>query len=160
ILTARSPSAGTRSLTGSLTTNVPAEIVIVGEPLNRRTRFVASTIAAPPALTATRAAPRTTSSPPYAFDRRMRPPSTPMHVRTICRSVWPLIGRGEDAGCGLAVHVPTQPRPSSGSVSTAAGRTRRTAAVNEIAARVIERLDNEPIASPFKYTQAGRDAVR
>jgi hypothetical protein len=62
---------------------VPAEIVIVGEPLNRSTRLVASTIAAPPALTATRTAPTTTSSSPYWFDRRMRALSPPMLVCTI-----------------------------------------------------------------------------
>ena len=108
-LIARSPSGGSGSATGSLTSSAPAAIVAVSAPPKVSRRSEPGTMSGPPARSPTRAAPTASGRLPCALDRRTRRVSPPMLARTFIRSVW-LLNATPSAGAGAVVQVPTQCR--------------------------------------------------
>src|SRR3954468_9079346 len=118
---ARSPIAGTRRPTGSLTISPPGGIDSVAAPPKVSARSDPSTIAPPLSRSATCAPPSASGRVPKALVNTTRTRSPPRLVWTICRSVWLLTDGGGPCwpsaagppGCdatltGAVAQVPTQ----------------------------------------------------
>ena len=142
---ARSPSGGTASSAGSLSSTAPRSIVAEGAPPNVNERPDAAAIAGPLSRRAMCAAPISSGSLPYWLLNNTRTLDPPMLVRTTCRTVWPAMrggapgassasasGTGSDTG--PVAQVPTQRASAGASVAAggcgAAHETTRAAAAS------------------------------
>src|SRR6202521_2558086 len=158
MLTARSESADTSSVAGSLSTRPPAGIVNERLPLNVSARSVPGTMLAPLSRRATCAAAITIGVAPKVLEMRTRTRSPPMLVWTMYRTVWSLnCGAGPAGPAGPVAQVPThRDRPAWSSAWTPADHRNATATQAQANVRFLMDLN---IRSPRERVAGHRDGT-